>query len=119
MDTCSGHLLLSFVTEEERRTMLEENPTPQKIVKNKMNEIVVRVREQGFEKIESSEFSGVIDIGYPVFDHAGTLVATFIVPFLQSKHHTDEEQQLKYAQEKLQEAASAVSMSLGFNYVSE
>ncbi len=83
IDTCSGHVLLAFVEEEERRVMLRSIPAHhRKPAKSALNEIIGRINKDGFELIASAQIQGVQDIGYPVYDHSGQISAALVVPFL-------------------------------------
>ena len=83
MNTCSGHLLLAFSNKEKREMMLnripENHPRPNK---RGLGAILKQVIEQGFENITSAQAQGVQDIGYPVFDDTGQIVAALVVPFI-------------------------------------
>lgn len=82
-NTCSGHILLAFAEEAERSEMIMAIPdSHHKPTKSALKRIVERVRDDGFERIPSPLIQGVEDIGYPVFDHTGTVVAVIVVPFL-------------------------------------
>ncbi len=82
-DTCSGHILLAFAEDSERSEMIMAIPASHhRPTKSALKKIVERVRHDGFECIPSPLIQGVQDIGYPVFDHTGTVAAVIVVPFL-------------------------------------
>lgn len=114
-NTCSGHVLLAFVEAERRREMLAEQPPRYKklLTRAAVDDVVGRVREQGFERVESEQVQGVVDIGYPVFDYSGKIVAALVVPFLE---HLDGSHRVKFdeARRYLESAATAVSTALGY-----
>lgn len=115
-NTCSGHVLLAFVEAERRKEMLAEQVPRYKrmLTRAVVDGIVRRVREQGFEQVESGQVQGVIDIGYPVFDYSGKIVAALVVPFLE---HIDGSHRVNFddARRHLEAAATAVSTALGYN----
>jgi DNA-binding IclR family transcriptional regulator len=83
LDTCSGHVLLAFADDAERERMLEKIPDAQrKPEAGEIEKLVKRVRKRGHEIIRSAQVQGVQDIGYPVFDRAGHIVAALVVPFV-------------------------------------
>lgn len=113
LDSCSGHLILAFSDEQERKLMVEKIPKHHRRPnRSDIGAIVRRVRKQGFELIDSAQISGVRDIGYPIFDHTNQLIASLIVPFfsfLDGSHPVD----IKEAQAKVREAAAAISREMG------
>ncbi len=114
-NTCSGHVLLAFVDAKQRKEMLAEQASRYKklLTGATVDEIVRRVREQGFERIESGQVQGVIDIGYPVFDYSGKIVAALVVPFLE---HIDGSHRVNFdeAGRYLEAAAASISTALGY-----
>ena len=83
LDTCSGHILLAFADKEPRATMLSKIPNlKRKPNAREIDQMVERVRRQGNEIVASAQVSGVQDIGFPVFDHAGYVTAALVIPFL-------------------------------------
>lgn len=84
LDTCSGHILLAFSEEETRAMMIAKIPRRQrKPGAREIERMVRRVRKQGNEIVSSGQVAGVQDIGFPVFDHSGNVVAAICVPFLE------------------------------------
>jgi DNA-binding IclR family transcriptional regulator len=82
-DSCSGHILLAFAEGADREEMLAAIPrSHRKPSAQALRKIVGRVRADGSECIPSAQVQGVQDIGYPIFDHAGKVVAALVVPFL-------------------------------------
>ena len=114
-NTCSGHILLAFAEPEQRREMLaEQAPRHKKILTAKAaDNMAERIRQQGFEQIESGQIQGVIDIGYPVYDYSGKVAAALVVPFLEyldGSHRVSFEEAGKH----LESAAATVSSALGY-----
>lgn len=114
-NTCSGHVLVAFVDPERRKEMLAEQPSRYKKLLSRaaVDEIVRRVSEQGFEQVESGQVQGVIDIGYPVFDYSGKIVAALVVPFLE---HLDGSHRVSFDETRrcLEVAAATISTALGY-----
>ena len=114
-NTCSGHVLLAFAEPEQRREMLaDQAPRHKRILTAKAaDNMAKRIRQQGFEQIESGQIQGVIDIGYPVYDYSGKVVAALVVPFLEyldGSHRVSFEEAGKH----LESAAATVSSALGY-----
>jgi DNA-binding IclR family transcriptional regulator len=83
LDTCSGHVLLAFADAQERRAMVGKIPAGQRKPRaEELEKLVRRVRKKGYERIKSAQVQGVKDIGYPIFDHAGGVVAALVVPYV-------------------------------------
>jgi len=83
LDTCSGHVLLAFADDVERERMLEKIPeTQRRPGDGEIDKLVRRVRQRGYEIIRSAQIRGVQDIGYPVFDRSGQVIAALAVPYL-------------------------------------
>lgn len=117
-NTCSGHLLLGFSSEEKQKRMLGLQPKHLKknFKKKELNEIRARVKTQGYEVIPSRQVQGVTDLGYPIFDYSGEIAATLIIPFLE---YLDSSHTVTLAEAKalLEKAASEISTGLGYGTV--
>ncbi|MEE9273029.1 MAG: IclR family transcriptional regulator [Robiginitomaculum sp.] len=113
-NTCSGHLLLGFSSQEKQERMLALQPKNlrRRFKKKELKEIKERVTSQGYELIPSSQVQGVTDIGYPIFDYSGKIAATLVIPFLEylDGSHTVS---LTAAKTFLNDAAKEISKSLG------
>lgn len=114
-NTCSGHVLLAFVEAEQRREMLaEQAPRYKKLVTAAAaDRMAERVRKQGFERVKSGQVQGVVDMGYPVFDYSGKMVAALVVPFLE---RIDDSNSVSPDQAglRLEAAAATISTALGY-----
>ncbi len=115
-NTCSGHLFLAYADDPLKRTeMLREQSIQSKkrITKVEIKKIIGRILKQGCENVASKQIRGVNDIGYPIFDFSGKMVAALVIPFLE---HLDNSNAVNYKKTKciLQETASALSKSLGY-----
>lgn len=113
MNTCSGHILLAFAGDDTRQDMLDSIPSHHaKPTVLAVDDIVSRIRDTGFESISSAQIQGVQDIGYPVYDHSGEVVAALVVPFLAYLDNSHPVK-LKEAQKLIASAAAAISHRLG------
>jgi DNA-binding IclR family transcriptional regulator len=112
--SCSGHVLLAFSGPESRKYMLSERPhgTKSKISMKELNQILDRVRERGHEITKSAITYGVMDIGFPIFDHGSEAVASLTVPFLERIDGSNPVD-LKEAVERIRESAITISKGLG------
>ena len=114
IDTCSGHILLAFSSDEDRAAMVREIPEFEpKATPPELAVLVARVREQGQEIIPSSQVQGVTDIGFPVFDHTGIIAAALVVPFLA---YLDDSHPISFEAVQMEtgQSAAAISQALGF-----
>ncbi len=116
INTCSGHILLAFSDKATYEAMLKKIPSGHlKADEKSFLKIMDRVKEQGFESIPSSQAQGVRDIGYPVFDANGMIIAVLAVPFLE---YLDGSHKVSFteAQIKIKEAAIEASLKLGYEF---
>lgn len=114
INTCSGHLLLAYADADERENMIAKIPAQHKKASKKLvKEIIAAVAERGFESIVSGQAQGVQDIGFPVFDYTGQIVAALVMPYLT---HIDGSNQtsMEQAQALVEIAAGDISIALGF-----
>jgi len=114
MNTCSGHVLLAYAEEETFGMMINRIPEnhPKPNLKGFKN-IIDKVSNQGYELIKSAQAQGVQDIGYPIFDHTGQVVAVLVVPFVE---YLDDSHciELSEAQVEIAQSASEISTRLGY-----
>ena len=114
-DSCSGHVLLAFAGNDELRMMLAEQPKKLRKRYNKaqLEKTLQTVRSRGFERIDSGQVQGVIDIGFPIFDWTETVRAVLVVPFLTRTDDSDSVG-IDSATRHLADAAGEISTLLGF-----
>lgn len=116
INTCSGHLLLAFSNNESYQSMLNKIPSYHVEADDKsLDAILSKVKEQGYESILSAQTQGVRDIGYPVFDANGSIIAALAVPFLE---YLDGSHKVNFseAQAEISQAAIEISYKLGYEY---
>ena len=77
--------------------------------------VLSKVKKQGYESIRSAQAQGVRDIGYPIFDANGVIIAALAVPFLE---YLDGSRKVSFteAQVKIKEAAIEASLKLGYEF---
>jgi DNA-binding IclR family transcriptional regulator len=78
INTGSGHVFLAFATEEERTLMLEDQG--EKLQRPLLTRLA-RVREQGYETMESQQVAGVVNLSVPIFGPLGSVVAALTCPY--------------------------------------
>ena len=114
LDTSSGHILLAFAEEDERAKMIEKIPPHQrKPGKMEIRDLVWRVRRKGHEIIRSAQVRGVQDVGFPIFDRNGRVLAALMIPFvsfLDGSHPVT----LPEASRLVGAAAAKISAALGY-----
>ncbi|SDD18466.1 DNA-binding transcriptional regulator, IclR family [Paracoccus isoporae] len=82
-DTGSGHVLLAFSTEEQRRVMVAENPLDAgREMPPSLASRLDRIREQGYESMPSAQTAGVFNLSAPVMAGDGAAIAALTVPYL-------------------------------------
>ena len=115
IDTCSGHVLLAYADAQERKAMLAERPerSRKRIKKATLDILLEEVLSRGYELIDSGQVHGVKDIGFPVFDWTGKVVAALVIPYLT---YIDGSNQISLdaATQYLSDAAGEISDLLGF-----
>lgn len=107
--TASGRVLLAFQSEADRERLIHglavEHP-------QELNRALARVRERGFEDIESTRIRGVHDYSYPVLNHRGAAVAALTVPLI-NRLDKPGESNAESVQLALRELAETLSKTLG------
>jgi DNA-binding IclR family transcriptional regulator len=80
INTGSGHVLLAFAAADERRLMLEEQDQPEQLTPA-LEERLTRVRQQGFENMQSLQIAGVSNLSVPILGPMGRVLAVFTCPY--------------------------------------
>lgn len=112
--SCSGHVLLAFLTAKNRDALLGRLPRPDMLSLATLRQRLETVRTQGYEMQSSARTAGVTDISYPVFGFDGAIAAALTVPFLPAidgSQITDIEE----TRHLLRDAARRVSLGLGWS----
>jgi DNA-binding IclR family transcriptional regulator len=83
INTGSGHVLLAFASARERTFMLDEHePLTDEEAPDDLDRRLALVRRRGYEKMESLQTRGVINLSVPVLGPNGTAIAALTCPFL-------------------------------------
>lgn len=83
VNTGSGHVLLAFASARERAFMLEEHePATDEVVQVDLDRRLAQVRRRGYEKMESLQTRGVVNLSVPVLGPNGVAIAALTCPFL-------------------------------------
>jgi DNA-binding IclR family transcriptional regulator len=115
LDSCSGNLFLAYAPENTRKEMLaQQSPKARKSINpTELQSMVDRVISDGGDSRPSHQVQGVQDIGFPVFDYGGAMIASLAIPFLEhidGSHRVDFEATKKH----LKKAALEISDILGY-----
>lgn len=114
--SCSGHVILACSSPDRLDRMKAALPKgwERDFAKGEFDEILVRVRKDGFDTRPSPITHGVTDMSFPVYGFDGQLVAALTVPFLEL---IDGSQRVdfKAALEHLADAARSISTGLGWH----
>jgi DNA-binding IclR family transcriptional regulator len=111
--SASGRILLAFQDATDRARLVREGGgKPHAAETLRFFDELDRVRERGFEEIESARVRGVRDFSFPVVDHRGAALAALTVPFIErlDRAESDVHGRLRKA---LGEAAKRLSQSVG------
>jgi DNA-binding IclR family transcriptional regulator len=81
INTGSGHVFLAFASPEERALLLEDRDLAEGALTPELEERLTRVREQGFENMESRQVTGVTNLSVPIFGPAGSVVGALACPY--------------------------------------
>ena len=83
-DTGSGHVLLAFHPDEERRMMIAEHlrSTDKPDQPKEFFERLDQVRDRGYEMMASMQTAGVYNLSGPVLAPDGTAIAALTIPYI-------------------------------------
>lgn len=114
-NTCSGHILIAFAAPSTQEYIYKNTPAKQRPLKKHFHDAIDRVSKQGFETLKSQQIQGVKDIGFPVYDYTGNVVAALVIPFLA---HLDNSHTIDYGktEELLKNAATNLSIAMGYTF---
>ena len=108
----SGRVLLSFqsaVRRERLMDVLRARLSTDRFDERNLRESMTAIRERGHEICESGTVLGVTDIGFPIFDANGEILASLTMPFTQRKSRAD---RIENVAEKMAAAAAQVNAML-------
>jgi len=119
VNTGSGHVLLAYASETERRLMLEEHePVAQEIVPDDLDAQLRRVRERGYQFMDSKQTLGIMNLSVPIFGPNGSVIAALTSPYvkrLDTDHVTTPEEVI----ELLKKGSAEISALTGSALSSE
>ena len=82
INTGSGHVFLAFAGEEERALMLaEQGGAEPAILSPQLLTRLARVRQKGYEIMESQQVASVTNLSVPIFGPLGTVIAAVTCPY--------------------------------------
>jgi DNA-binding IclR family transcriptional regulator len=113
LSSASGRVLLAFQQDSERERILALEPgsRERREFTTRYDAILLRVRERGYEDMESTRIRGVHDVSFPVLDPRACAVAAMTMPFIERLDVEDVS--LGAARDALREAALRLSESIG------
>lgn len=116
VNNCAGHILLSFSSYDDTARMLEaykSDINSNEFDDMELSKIIVRVKKQGYEEMNSPVLIGVHDIGFPIYDHRENIMAVIMTSILLYK---DNQQNPNFESLKLQMQKTALLISNQFGY---
>jgi DNA-binding IclR family transcriptional regulator len=110
--SASGHVLMAHLEPDQRRELLLELPRPRNLSREKLERVFTRVRQRGYEQIQSPITAGVTDISCPIFGFDGHVAAALTIPYL---HARDSSLPTTVQQTRglIADAARRISLSFG------
>jgi DNA-binding IclR family transcriptional regulator len=110
--SASGHVLLAHLATDARDALMPELPRPRSLTREKLERVFTRVRQRGYEQIQSPITAGVTDISCPIFGFDGQVAAALTIPYL---HARDSSLPTTVQQTRglIAEAARRISLSFG------
>lgn len=108
LDTASGMALLAFSTLHQRNGMAAACGVE---LTDLVNARLIKIVKQGFAKRNSQILKGVINIGAPVLNHLGEVVASLTVSYIDKGEKAGN---LKEVREHTKKAALEISQQLGY-----
>lgn len=112
LGSCSGHVLLAYLEDEEREELLRALPRPWPMSRARLDQVLKNVKRRGHELQQSPITAGVTDIGYPIRGFDGRVLAALTIPYL---HVRDGSLPTTVPQtcKLIEEAARRISLALG------
>jgi len=99
VNTGSGHVFLAFASDDERTLILDDHGEDgQEKRPAQLLTRLARVREQGYEAMESQQAAGVTNLSVPILAQPGRVIAALTCPFtyrLDKKEAPDQASTLK------------------------
>ena len=90
VNTGSGHVFLAFASDEDRALMMEDQSEKRREkLSPQLQARFARVREQGYEAMESQQVAGVVNLSVPIFGPLGTVIAALTSPYTERLDKND------------------------------
>lgn len=111
--SCSGNVLYAFADAAARGQILDRvaRASDTALDMAAINRRAASIREQGWYAAKSAKTVGITDIGYPVFDHRGTVSAVLAIPYL-DRLDIDSKADQELVRSELSKAAAEISDAL-------
>ncbi len=112
--SCSGNILYAFSDDAVREGLRDRvhRETGSEPGSSVIEKAAAKIRRQGYLEAKSGQTVGIIDIGYPVFDHSGSVAAALSIPFV-NRTASDQGADRAAARSELALAAAQISRVLG------
>lgn len=115
VNTGSGHVLLAFASETERRLMLQEHERiMDEVASDDLDEQLRQVRERGYEMMDSQQIRGVMNLSVPVLGPNDSVIAVLTSPFIR-RLDKDDAPEPQRVLELLKEASAEISTLAGLS----
>lgn len=112
MEAGSGYVILAHMDDAQRERTIAEcvretgSKPPRDLAAH-----LARIRKVGYEKHESYQVKGVVNISFPIFDDRGAPLAALTVPYIQ---YSNERLPVGSVMEHVEKAAAEISAALGY-----
>ena len=112
--SCSGNVLYAFSSHAARDGVRDrcEREGGATLDGDAIEKRAAEIRQQGFFETPSAQTLGITDIGCPVFDHGGDIIAALSIPFI-NRTTDDPQADRTAARAELARTAAAISHGLG------
>ena len=106
--TASGRVLLAFQSDADRARLIQRVGVAEQPLQREL----ARIRERGFDDIESTRIRGIHDYSFPVLNHRGAAVAALTVPLI-NRLDKPEASNAEAVRSGLSELSKTLSRTLG------
>lgn len=117
VNNCAGHVLLAFASYEVKERMMnayQAHSDSAPINQRKLREDLQRVKNQGFEAMESPVLAGVFDTGFPIFDRYDNAAAVLMVSMLLYRDNARNTDQM-IIKKHIRQATTEISEKIGYH----
>ncbi len=112
MDSASGYVILAHQPEVQMKRILEEwkHESDKKLPPRDLQAHLNRIRKLGYEKRESYEVKGVMNISFPIFNQHGQALGALTIPYIQ---YSSSLLKVNEVVDELRKAAAEITEKLG------